>query len=324
MSFTPSKLYSNYINHLISFSKTVDLLLNFIENNCDPKIRLDSLDILIKVGPEIPETYNILERCLISDEEEIIRARAAELLGNYFLEKSLKSLIWSIRNENSFLVLNTFRKVINKIHNPLVFDEFQKRIDKLSNRMSIDAKDFVFVLDQSKTIDDIRILRNRETNLIFLNPNTTILVKEGIIRGVAFSLLKNIPKTLYKLKRIDYLDLSFNYLKKLSSEFFKLRELRILNLKGNEFNHFPAIFRSFKIKNLLSLNLSYNHINKIPDWIGDLSYLKSLDLSYNELYSLPKSIFNLNNLESLNIEYNKLIKIPDEIYEIKSLKKLIY
>ncbi|TFF91906.1 MAG: hypothetical protein EU543_06050, partial [Promethearchaeota archaeon] len=289
MSFTPAILYSNYLNHNISFSKTVDLLLNFIENNCDPKIRLDSLDILMKIGSEIPETYNILERCLISEEEEKIRARAAELLYSFFLKKSLKSLIWSIRNDKSFLVLNTFQKIINKIRNHLVFDEFQKRIDKLSNRMSIDAKDFLFVLDQSKSIDEIRIFRNKVMNLLFLNQNTITLVKKGRITGVVLSLFKKIPKTLYRLERVDYLDLSFNYLKKLSSEIFKLRELQSLNLKGNEFNHFPAIFRSFKINNLLSLNLSYNHINEIPDWIGQLTHLKSLDLSYNELNSLPKS-----------------------------------
>ncbi|MFO7795703.1 MAG: leucine-rich repeat domain-containing protein [Promethearchaeati archaeon] len=323
MSFTPTTLYSNYLNQYISFSKAVDLLLNFIENNCDPSIRLDSLDILIKIAPQVPETYNILERCLISEEEEIIRARAAELLSTYFLEKSLKSLIWSIRNEKSFLVLSTFRHIINEIDNPLIFDEFQKRIDKLSYRMSIDTKDFVFVLDQSNTIDDIRILRNKEMNLLFLNQNTITLVKKGRIRGVVFSLLKKVPKTLYRLERVDYLDLSFNYLKKLSSEIFKLRELQLLNLKGNEFNHFPTIFRSFKIKNLLSLNLSYNYINEIPDWIGELYSLKSLDLSYNELNSLPKSISNLINLESLNIEHNKLREIPDEIYNMKSLKKLI-
>jgi len=47
------------------------------------------------------------------------------------------------------------------------------------------------------------------------------------------------------------------------------------------------------MENLAVLDLSYNQLKTLPDWIGDLRSLKRLNLRWNELEALPDSFAEL-------------------------------
>jgi hypothetical protein len=73
---------------------------------------------------------------------------------------------------------------------------------------------------------------------------------------------------------------------------------------------------------LVSLDLNYNKIKKLPDFICGFRMLHSLDVSRNRLKSLPENIGNLNFLRSLNLRDNELTVLPESIGNIHFLQRL--
>ena len=76
------------------------------------------------------------------------------------------------------------------------------------------------------------------------------------------------------------------------------------------------------LKKLEELDLRFNKIRYIPEWIGKLSALRKLNLWRNEIRFVPTSIGNLEHLESLDLGDNMIKHIPNSIGNLKSLKKL--
>ncbi|XP_006872381.1 PREDICTED: leucine-rich repeat protein 1 isoform X1 [Chrysochloris asiatica] len=99
------------------------------------------------------------------------------------------------------------------------------------------------------------------------------------------------------------------------------------------------------LKNLRKLDLSHNHIKKLPATIGDLIYLqelslndnhlesfsvalcqstlqqslRSLDLSKNKIKALPIQFCQLRGLTDLKLDDNELIRFPFKIGQLKNL-----
>ncbi|KAM5129051.1 leucine-rich repeat protein 1 [Mantella aurantiaca] len=106
--------------------------------------------------------------------------------------------------------------------------------------------------------------------------------------------------------------------------------------------------RMLCLKRLQKLDLSNNHIKKLPKTIGDLVYLqeltlhnnflesfevelcnstlrnslKALDLSENKLKALPVQFCNLRELVSLKLDSNELIRLPFGIGKLSKLRFL--
>ena len=81
------------------------------------------------------------------------------------------------------------------------------------------------------------------------------------------------------------------------------------------------------LKDLESLDLSFNPIRTLPDDVADLHKLRSLTLcndafQQTEVFHLPRSICTLKNLEELYLNGLMLIELPREIGELKSLRVL--
>lgn len=72
----------------------------------------------------------------------------------------------------------------------------------------------------------------------------------------------------------------------------------------------------------ISLNLSWEELEKLPPEIGQLTSLQSLDLSRNQISELPSVIGQLTSLQSLNLCSNQISKFPSEFEQLTSLKYL--
>lgn len=117
--------------------------------------------------------------------------------------------------------------------------------------------------------------------------------------------------------RVVRLDLSLNELTILEHKGLKpYRNLRELNASLNKISNFIGIE---VLKNLYTLNLSHNFINKIENLVPSAS-LVELNLSMNELTDVSY-MPSLINLEVLNISNNKLRSL-DGVQSLARLREL--
>lgn len=172
-----------------------------------------------------------------------------------------------------------------------------------------------------------------------------ILIYNKSVVGLNFSdkNLKEIPKEIYKLPALRYLNLDDNKLKALPRIiviFKDLKELRVGNNRLEEItyeisklthlehlfldrNNFKTIPESIgKLKSLKILLLYGNHIEELPESIGKLINLKDLSLESNCLKELPHSIKDLKSLIRLYLQFNKLYKLDEEILNLQNLEEI--
>ena len=79
---------------------------------------------------------------------------------------------------------------------------------------------------------------------------------------------------------------------------------------------------NFSLTNILSLKLSHNRLEKLPDIFLQLINLKCLSVNDNRLSSLPESIGWLERLQELDLRNNQL-KVLDVVRKLPELKKLL-
>ena len=80
--------------------------------------------------------------------------------------------------------------------------------------------------------------------------------------------------------------------------------------------------KNFSLTNTLSLNLSHNRLEKLPDIFLQLINLTCLYVNNNRLSSLPESIGCLKRLQELDLRNNQL-KVLDVVRKLPELKKLL-
>ena len=78
----------------------------------------------------------------------------------------------------------------------------------------------------------------------------------------------------------------------------------------------------FSLTNILSLNLSHNRLEKLPDIFLQLINLTCLNVNNNRLSSLPESIGCLERLQELDLRNNQL-KVLDVVRKLPDLRKLL-
>ena len=75
-------------------------------------------------------------------------------------------------------------------------------------------------------------------------------------------------------------------------------------------------------KDIISLDLSFNQIQSLPDEIGLLKTMKHFNCACNALNELPTSIGRLRRMNELKLNGNKLSTLPDQIGLCCRLSKL--
>jgi len=91
-------------------------------------------------------------------------------------------------------------------------------------------------------------------------------------------------------------------------------DIRFLWLSRNELKEIPAQIGN--LKKLEWIDASNNKLTRLPEELGNCTFLKVLWLENNDLTDLPLSILKLKNLDDIDFENNKLI--PDLMHNFKN------
>lgn len=106
-SINPDNIYSNLIKQKISKEEAIIQLIALVEESIDSKIRVKCLEIFAHINFKIDKVFKLLETCLISDDNEFVRATAAKTIAFIFPKKGVEPLKWALHHETSPLVVKT-------------------------------------------------------------------------------------------------------------------------------------------------------------------------------------------------------------------------
>ncbi|XP_067934912.1 PH domain leucine-rich repeat-containing protein phosphatase 2-like isoform X2 [Watersipora subatra] len=138
-------------------------------------------------------------------------------------------------------------------------------------------------------------------------------------------------ETVYmsELEQLTHLDLRMNKIRELDLRCVKA--LEYLNVERNELHslqlngsQLKTVFASYnevqqflvnpKPEWLEILDLSYNKLEKLPEWLSDCNFLKRLNISHNKLQTLPQRLFSdAQKLKQLIADHNEIRELPNFI-----------
>lgn len=182
------------------------------------------------------------------------------------------------------------------------------------------------------TIEDINNLYFWATKLEESITYGEIESKEDILNLTYIEARNSLPKEVFKLNRLECLNIWVEDLTELPKEIGNLNNLKKLEIECPNLNELPK-----EIGNLINLGQDYkryyndcdqkgglfiysSNIKEIPKEIGNLTNLGRLSINSNNLRELPKEIGNLNNLEKLEIKCSNLKELPKEIWNLSEFE----
>lgn len=95
---------------------------------------------------------------------------------------------------------------------------------------------------------------------------------------------------------------------------------RHLSLVGNELDEVP--FGVSRNKALITLDMNYNKIQKVPGFVASIPHLKVLKLAHNDIDSISDGLTNVTTLENLDLSFNKIAKLPNNVGYLSALNSL--
>uniref|UniRef100_A0A5B7CAL4 Leucine-rich repeat-containing N-terminal plant-type domain-containing protein n=1 Tax=Davidia involucrata TaxID=16924 RepID=A0A5B7CAL4_DAVIN len=97
-----------------------------------------------------------------------------------------------------------------------------------------------------------------------------------------------------------------------------------LHLSSCGLDHIPPHLLNLNFSSLAVLDLSYNHLNSLPNWLFSLNGLFSLNLQGNGLEGpIPSGLGNMTNLRALDLSWNDFNStIPESLYRCRHLESL--
>lgn len=157
--------------------------------------------------------------------------------------------------------------------------------------------------------------------------------------------LRQFPDEIFSLSdTLEVLNLTGNQLSELPADLHRLKRLKVLFCSNNLFTELPQAlggcaqlffvgFKACKIKHvsprslpplLRSLVLTDNHIDALPDELGQCRHLQKLMMAGNRLRSLPPSLAACERLELVRISANQLTELPAWLLQMPALAWLAF
>jgi hypothetical protein len=157
--------------------------------------------------------------------------------------------------------------------------------------------------------------------------------------------LTEFPAEIFDLAdTLEILNLSGNALSRLPDDLHRLKRLRVLFCSDNQFTELPACLGQcaaltmigFKANAIVDvpaaalppllrwLILTDNHIETLPEALGERPHLQKLMLAGNRLQALPAALSGCHRLELIRIAANRLTELPQWLLTLPSLTWLAY
>jgi Leucine-rich repeat (LRR) protein len=167
-------------------------------------------------------------------------------------------------------------------------------------------------INELPRLTSITILNNKYKRPLRLSKNDRIT--SLTIHG---DRARSLPRSYYKLKALETLDLSSNALVKFPNGAARNKKLKELSLQHNELTLRDRLKRH---PNLEKLALQNNRIERVPVQITRFPNLTRLSLNHNRITDVAPEISNLKKLRHLSFYNNRLISVPTGVYELRSLQ----
>ena len=132
--------------------------------------------------------------------------------------------------------------------------------------------------------------------------------------------LKELPESIFSLKKLYELYLSNLGIKNLPVDFGRLKELEYLQFYKLPLETLPESIA--EMQDLRKINIQETEMTYLPENIGTLEILSSIKIYNSKLKKIPQSIGKLDLLEVLELGNNNITELPDSVSELKSLKTL--
>ncbi|KKN44004.1 hypothetical protein LCGC14_0697390 [marine sediment metagenome] len=318
---SPKIIYNQFLSREINKQKAADLLTSLIEVSDNTKFRAKSIDLLEKIGIINNRGFKVLENCLISDENAIVRASSVKLILNYYLDEGLTLLEWVIEHERSPLVLKLIFDYVDNCSNQK-FKRIKKKISDWNEKFSSLIR---IVPEESRFFLDLEAIFAKDKENYEIEPTSYTHFKDlsDYKDGEPWLLIKNEHVHVLNYNYFNWKFIKEN--REIIRSHLKLNDLKIYfktinkyNINTNNQELPPSISR---LTHLRKLVLKRNYFRIIPSSIRRLSLLKELDLSHNALSKIPQVLGSLNSLEILNIKHNKVQNIPKSLKLFLNLLK---
>jgi len=308
----PEKLRHDILAGNLSKDKAAELLISLIEGSDDINTRVNSIKVLETLEFRDDRIFKTLEKYLVSDEEAILRAAAAEYIILNYLEEGITPLKWVIQHDNSPLVIQVYFKLREKFGADrfgLITDELESWKRKFASVLGISPEESSFFLDvEALFAEDKRNYEIDPTSYKYFQELTDfkggepwLLIQNQHVEGLNFN--------CYKWKFIrDNLALIHSFSKLIDLDFY------INSLKKYSYKYILISIVPESLGNLIHLKkliLKRNRLEFLPLSLKKLTNLRDLDLSYNEFNEIPPLIRSLDSLKTLNLKHNKIKIIPD-------------
>jgi Leucine-rich repeat (LRR) protein len=299
-SLTPEKIFVDLSLGEINKEEAVDLLISLIEKSDKAKIRANSINILEKVSDINEKFFQVLENCLLSDENAYVRASAVKSIIMDFGEAGIAPIKWSLEHDKSPLVLKIIFDYFENYEN----SQFKTIKDKISDWFKVFSSEIGISSEESRFFFDLEFIFAKNKRNYEINPKSYKTFK-----GMRNS-KESEPWLVINNKHVEILNFNFfnwNFIKEHPEIVDSLSKLQYLDLYFNAINRY---------------NYNESIIFELPESIGKLKFLKKLILKRNNLKNLPKSIEELIFIRELDLSHNKLEEIPNFLKLMKSIKKL--
>ena len=142
--------------------------------------------------------------------------------------------------------------------------------------------------------------------------------KEDILNLTCITARNSLPKEVFKLNRLEILDIQVEDLTELPKEIGNLNNLEWLYIKCPNLKELPKEIGN--LNNLTNLYITCPNLKELPKEIGNLTNLDWLIIRCPNLNELPKEIGNLTNLGRLEIECSNLKELPKEIWNLSKFE----
>ncbi|XP_035546758.1 putative disease resistance RPP13-like protein 1 [Juglans regia] len=132
-------------------------------------------------------------------------------------------------------------------------------------------------------------------------------------------------KKIVKMTRYVHLCESWGTFQDIKEDLLKAKQLRtFLTLRFSSVRFWEnKMPRTILCLRVLSLGRIEYSVNKLPDSIGEMKYLRYLDVSGPQLYRLPDSICNLCNLQTLKLSSCLMLdRLPRDMWKLINLRHL--